>query len=166
MSSYSETLLTLFAHASAKLSDEYYREKLYALIPKIESLIERVSIATGYGISISARLGAIVDLTSTWGLGENWATSMIHLQALEIAINKTLEKLNVKAEGGFKDKFKKLVEKIGDSKFLELERMLPDPFWNLRNKVVHEGYEPSNEELNIIVEWTSRILEKLRTVQL
>ncbi|MEM0011022.1 MAG: hypothetical protein QW612_05635 [Candidatus Bathyarchaeia archaeon] len=162
LSSYLETLLILFTHAFSKLGDEYYREKLYALIPKIESLIERISIASGR--SIGARLGAILGLTSTWGLGENWATSIIYLQALEIAINKTLERLNVKAEGGFKDKFKKLVEEINDPKFLELEKILPAPFWDLRNKVVHEGYEPSNEELDTIVEWTSRILEKLRTI--
>ena len=49
-------------------------------------------------------------------------------------------------------------------RFGELEKLLKPAFWDLRNKVVHGGYTPSEEELQIVVFAVNMLLEKLRIV--
>jgi len=43
----------------------------------------------------------------------------------------------------------------------ELEKQLPKVLWDIRNKVVHEGYSPSFEELEIITSYIEKFLALL-----
>ena len=165
LSSYISTLLALFTHASEKLSSEYYREKLYEVVPKIKELLENIAMSVGAELGTLTKLGKLVSLTSAWGFGENWIVAAAYLQALEVVINKLVDNLNIEVPkgAGFKDKFKAVMEKLRDKdvELSKLEEQLPQVFWDLRHKVVHAGYEPNREELNTITLWTLQILKKL-----
>ncbi len=169
LSSYISTLLTLFTHASDKLSDEYYREKLYEVVPKIKELVESIAVSVGTTPGILPKLGRLVPLTSSWGFSENWIVAVAYLQALEVVINKLVKELNIEIpkEAAFKDKFKAVIEKLHDRavELAKLEEQLPQVFWELRHKVVHAGYEPRKDELNTIISWTIQILKKLKTLK-
>jgi len=177
LSSYIGMLLTLFTYASDKLSDEYYREKLYEVAPKIEAVIEDVSTSIGAELGALPKLGRLISSTTTWGFGENWVVAIAYLQALEVVVNKLVKELNIqvkeetefkgKEEAGFKRKFRALVEALKDKavELARLEERLPQVFWDLRHKVVHAGYEPNNTELNTIITWTLQILEKFSTLK-
>ena len=163
-------LLTLFTHASEKLSDGYYREKLYEVVPKIKGLADGIAVSIGAELGTLPKLGRLASLTSSWGFGENWAVATAYLQALEVVVNKLMEGLEIEMkekEKEFKGKFKALIEKLRDKgvELAKLEEQLPPLFWDLRHKVVHAGYEPSEEELNTIVSWTLQILEKLEVLK-
>ena len=166
LSSYIGTILTLFTHASDKLNDEYYREKLYEVIPKIKALAEGIAASIG-GAELGAlpKLGRLLTLTTKWEFGEKWAVAMAYLQALEVIINKLIKDYSIQVEekAGFKMKFQAVVKVLKDKavELAELEKQLPPVFWDLRHKVVHAGYEPSNEELDTIITWTLQILEKV-----
>jgi len=73
--------------------------------------------------------------------------------------------IQVKGKAGFKEKFQAVVKVLRDKavELAKLEEQLPSVFRDLRNKVVHAGYEPNNEELNTIITWTLQILEKLKS---
>ena len=169
LSSYISTLLTLFTHASEKLSDEYYREKLYVVVPKIKELVESIAVSVGATPGTLPKLGKLASLTPAWDFGENWIVAIAYLQALEVVINKLVKEPNVEVpkETRFKDRFKAIIEKLRDKavELAELEERLPQVFWDLRHKVVHEGYEPNKDELNTIISWTLQILEKLKTLK-
>ena len=169
LSSYISTLLTLFTHASDKLSDEYYREKLYEVAPKIKELVEGIAVSVGTTPGTLSRLGRLVSLTSSWSFSENWIVAVVYLQALEVIVNKLVKELNIEVpkEAGFKDKFKAVIEKLRDKavELAKLEEQLPQVFWELRHKVVHAGYEPRKDELNTIISWTLQILKKFESLK-
>lgn len=89
---------------------------------------------------------------------------------MEIIVNKLIKRLDVKISenAGFKDRFKAVAGslKSKDVRLAELEEKLPPIFWDVRNKVVHDGYEPNAEELNTIITWVSQVLEKLRALDI
>jgi len=162
---YISNLHILFLHASDKLSDEYYREKLYNVVVKVRAIVDQVSMMIGNEITVLSRLGGLVPFIALKGFGENWIVAVSYLQSLEIAINKSIKRLGIELKGsfGFKDKFKLVFNKLEeDSKDIaRLEEKLPPIFWELRNKVVHSGYEPNEKELNTIITWTIQLLQRL-----
>jgi len=42
----------------------------------------------------------------------------------------------------------------------KFEEKLSNVFWDLRNKIVHAGYEPTDDELSTITTWILQLLEK------
>jgi len=143
------------------------REKVYEVVSRVEAAIESISGRLGVYASPLARLGGLKSLVAELGLDENWMVAMVYLQSLEITVNKLMKELEIQAnEGaGFKDKFRTLIRYLSEKAKIEelaiLERILPEIFWDLRHKVVHAGYSPREDELNTIIRWTTKILEKL-----
>jgi len=65
-----------------------------------------------------------------------------------------------------KEKFEENVKKLTGalmSEDVEVKnlRELPPAFWEIRNKIVHEGYSPRNEKLEIIVKYVKRFMERI-----
>jgi len=158
-----DVLLALFTHASDKLSEEYYREKLYDLIPKVEAFVE--SVLNVVGSDRLSNLGRLIALTSRWGFGERWMVALAYLQALEVMVNKIVKEQNIKVpeNAEFKERFRTVLEYLRNKnvELAKLDEKLPPVFWELRNKVVHAGYEPTEDELDTIVTWTFNIMLKL-----
>jgi hypothetical protein len=163
-------LLTLFTHAHEKLSNEYYREKLYEIVPKIEGLLNNVKVSLKVEVGVLPKLGSLIYKVAPWDFGEKWIVAIAYLQAFEIIINILAEYFNIEIKDGkgFKDKFKAVIKELSSAKgqieLVKLEEKIPEIFWDIRNKVVHRGYEPSKEELDTIIFWTSQLLEKFRTL--
>jgi len=104
-----------------------------------------------------------VLLIEKYGVSINWIVAVTYLTKMEDAVNKALEELGVSTEGSFEERIKRLqreLEKQG-AQLGELVTLLPSAFWKLRNKVVHAGYAPNDEELQIIVSAVDTFLEKI-----
>jgi TRAP-type C4-dicarboxylate transport system substrate-binding protein len=74
-----------------------------------------------------------------------------------------LKELRLEMAGEFKNNYKTLLAKLKEKNIevSELEKQLPNIFWDIRNKVVHEGYSPTPEELEIITKYIEKILTLL-----
>jgi len=42
-----------------------------------------------------------------------------------------------------------------------MDKELPKLFWDIRHKVIHEGYSPNDEELDLITKYSMRIFKLL-----
>ncbi len=90
-------------------------------------------------------------------INENWAPAVLLLQSIETVINK---KLLEKGEDWEKIIFKDRLPKLG----IEIKGgdiILNNAFWDLRAKVLHEGYLPNSDELGIIKIGSRMIIEKI-----
>ena len=143
------------------------REKVYEVVSRVEAVLENVSSRLGGYAMPLAKLGRLKPLIAELSLDESWMTAIVYLQSLEIAVNKLIKELGVQVDdrAPFKTKFKTLIEWLSEKNKIRelaiLEKRLPEIFWDLRNKVVHAGYSPKEDELNTITKWTTKIIEKL-----
>lgn len=108
------------------------------------------------------RLGELIGAKPA-GLDENWLVANSYLGAMEIVVNKARSVLNLDVKTDrkdFTDRFKELtvaLEAKGVS-LSSLERQLPGPFWRIRNDVIHGGYSPDEQELELVVTWVKRLV--------
>ncbi len=98
-------------------------------------------------------------------LNEGWAAATCYLAAMEIAINKAMgdSKLSADENGDFSKRFNRLL-KIQAEKgkpLTGLSKQLPQAFWKLRNDVIHGGYRPTPEELELIIRWVQEMTQSL-----
>ena len=105
----------------------------------------------------------LIDVMQKVSLNHRWAVAACYLTAMEIVINKKLKEMGIEVAEGLESRFRALLKALEDKgvKVGELERMLPKVFWNVRHKVVHAGYNPSRDELDIITKGTRSIILKL-----
>lgn len=94
----------------------------------------------------------------------NWVVAAVYLTAMEISIKNKLKERSKEIRDNFKENFQMLLSCLKEDKIeiTELERRLPSLFWDIRNKVIHEGYSPADEELKIITEHVIKLMEKLK----
>jgi len=143
------------------------REKVYEAVSRVEAIIENISGRLGVYTSPLVQLVGLKSLVAKLGLNENWIVAIAYLQSLEITVNKLVKELSIQVneEAGFKDRFRTLIRHLKEKAKIEeltlFEKRLPEIFWDLRHKVVHAGYSPRKDELNTIIQWTTKILEKL-----
>jgi len=102
-------------------------------------------------------------LIGKYGVSANWIVAVVYLTMIEVAVNTTIEELKIDAEGRFKERVKAVLKEFETrgTQFGELEKALLSILWELRNKVVHAGYVPNDEELQIIVSAVDTFLEKI-----
>lgn len=112
--------------------------------------------------------GKILEFIATkpLGLDEKWVAAACYLSAFDIMINKKREKLKIAKKPDdekkidFYTKFDEVV-KVLESKKGELSKIvtqLPKVFWQIRVDVIHYGYVPTQEELDLIVKWSNEII--------
>jgi len=158
--------LMLLDHAK-DLPGDYFREKVGSIIiPKLSSLLASIEAGFKEPLHEVVKISKLLGIANRWGMSERWAVATCYLTALEIIVNKKLKELGVQHEqlgSTFKDRFRQLVQALSNKGISigELEKRLPEAFWELRNKVIHGGYEPNEDELSTIVEWTIKIIEAI-----
>jgi hypothetical protein len=95
------------------------------------------------------------------GINENWAASVCYLSAMEIVVNRKFKEMGLggSVREGFQNRFQKIVSSLREQgvRVGELDTLLQSAFWEIRHKVVHEGYCPTHEETQQIVEWVNRV---------
>jgi len=133
----------------------------YSKITSYLSAIEQV-------LGIPSGLKHLAPLIEKYGFGSEWIVATAYLAAMEVAVNRKLKELGVSVKTkDSKDHFNNRVDALLKElerrgvQLGELEKLLPDDFWRLRNEVVHGGYTPSYEELQTIVTHVSNFLEKI-----
>ena len=147
---------------SSRVNDAEIRNKIYAFTSDLDNYI--VSFKSWpFFIDITG-LSKIAELVGEQpgGLDENWATASCYLSAMEIVTNKKRKELELKDDKKkFNEKFKELLKKLEEqgTKISEVERQLQTTFWNIRHKVIHAGYSPTQEELELITNWSKKIID-------
>ena len=152
-----------------EINDEAIANNITAFYSKFTAILNAIEQTLDIPSSFQY-LASLIE----YGFDINWIIAVAHLTAMEIATNNALERLEINVDEktgantkeGFKSRVTTLLkelEKRGEQ-FGELEKLLPPTFWELRNKVVHGGYTPSEEELQIIAWRVNKFLEKLRGV--
>jgi len=95
------------------------------------------------------------------GLDENWAAANCYLSAMEIVVNKKLREEGIETEArDFANKFKDLLRALENRgvRVSGLEKELPPLFWRLRHEVVHAGYSPTQEDLDLVILWVKKVI--------
>jgi len=141
--------------------DNDVRRSITDLIFSLDSFITTLTDALSLPLTGIAQIGELVS-TKPAGLDENWAVANCYLSAMEIVINKKLKEEGVEAEEkDFAYKFRTLLKVLENKgvKVSELEKELPSAFWKLRNQVVHAGYSPTREELDLITTWVRKFIK-------
>ncbi|MGB9622403.1 MAG: hypothetical protein ACPL07_01030 [Candidatus Bathyarchaeia archaeon] len=99
---------------------------------------------------------ALMPILNEWKLSVNWAVGASALVLIEIVTNKKLEELGLSREGSFSEYAKQ--------RKVQLPDLLAGSFYEARNKVVHEGREPSPEELKIIFNYLAIYCSSLKNI--
>lgn len=111
--------------------------------------------------------------TKPMGLDEKWLAAACHLSAFDIMINKKREQLKIaktpedEKKIDFYKKFDEVIQKL-ESKKGEMSKIvtqLPKVFWQIRVQVIHYGYVPSQEELDLIINWSNGIMKVISEEQ-
>jgi len=144
--------------------DEDVRRNITNLVFSLDSFITTLSDKLSLPLTGMAQLQELISIMP--GLNENWLVSICYLSAMEVTVNKKQKELGIKIEEtevGEKDfaaRFRALLKNLESKgiKISELEKELPQAFWNIRHKVVHAGYSPTQEELDLITNWVKKII--------
>lgn len=148
--------------ARAKDDDEIRLALEKFLRPK-EQLMTWLQELAFHGMSGSELISELVGMGPA-GLGENWAAAVCYLSSMEVVVNRKFTEMDLKIDPKEKKSFRKRFAKLFDAlkkqgfEVSELDMLLKDAFWELRARVVHSGYSPTNEELEQIIKWVKRVL--------
>jgi len=113
--------------------------------------------------TIEDPLMPLMPILSEWNLSVNWAVGASALALIEVMVNKKLEELGLDRGGSFEDRFGRLSTKAKE-KGIQLPDLLAGPFYKARSKVVHEGKEPTPEELEIIFKYLTFCSNSLKRI--
>jgi signal recognition particle subunit SEC65 len=148
---------------------EYYKDN--DIKDRIASLVEKLEVSISElerKLSLKQGVAKISEFLATFPqFTENWSVAICYLTAMEIMVRRKLKELGVKPTGQFKNVYETLLAKLKDKgiEVSELEKQLPKIFWDIRNKVVHEGYSPTSEELEIIIKYIEKILTLITSLK-
>jgi len=143
--------------------DEDVRKSITTLIFSLDSFITNLTDALSLPLTGIAQIGELIS-TKLMGLDENWAVANCYLSAMEIVVNKKLKEESIETEkGDFASKFSALLKVLGNKgiKVSELEKELPSAFWKLRHQVVHAGYSPTQDDLDLIITWVKKVIRSV-----
>ena len=159
-----------YVYPDSNIKEVLYNE-LSSLLEHLRTLeirMERELYRMGYTTVKRVPLISVVDLitfhVSDWlGLDEKWVCAATYLAALEVSVNNVCSELGIKA-GTFKDRLDKLVQHM--SKYgIEVSRIEKDivsRLYDYRNKVLHGGYIPTDEELGYIINVVPKFIQDVK----
>ncbi len=149
---------------------EHIKRQTQYLVDKIETLLVKIK-PKGF------LLGLNEFIIKHPQFSENWAVAMCYLGAMEVALNRFLERFNVNLEElgvnkhsnnyTFADKYYGFVKYLNHHGIYlpKLEAEIPRIFYGIRNKVVHEGYSPNDRDLEFIIEYSERIVNLIESAE-
>ena len=141
--------------------DESVRNTITNLSLSLDSFVTVLSDSLSLPLTGISRIAELISMKPV-GLDENWATAICYLSAMEIVVNKKRQELQLKNEKkDFAEKFRELLKASENKgiKMSELEKELPQAFWRIRHKVVHAGYCPTRDELELIIDWVKKVIK-------
>lgn len=134
----------------------------------IETLDSKLFQKLSKGITGISKINELIG-EELAGLDENWTAAACYLCAIDIATNKKRKELGLikdeKTEGrkSFYERFDELVKVLETNKteINQVTKQLPKHFWQIRTEVVHYGYSPNQEELDLITKWSKNIINAI-----
>ena len=115
---------------------------------------------------IQTLAGPVVNFLMTlpdYGLTIKWAVSAAMLSSLEVITNMNLTKLRIPYDPN--ESFDRRVNKLNNAlttKGIALPALLLSALYKVRNKVIHEGKEPTTEEITTIFNLLTSLHEKTK----
>ncbi|MBU7026371.1 MAG: hypothetical protein HXS48_05465 [Theionarchaea archaeon] len=143
----SETLSVLQRMAGERDRLETEKEKLTLRIARLEE--------------VSRDFSHLINIGNTIGVDENWIISACALSLIEVMVNKKLDELGEKKEGDFRKRLNRLVEQVKKKEGREVGKIMLDIFYSARNKVLHGGGVPTEDEKRKIVDFVGELADKL-----
>ena len=156
-------------------------ERLYELISDIKTHMDSLEISIekelyqyGYGKVRHTPITLIVDLVTfkvrDWpGLNDKWACAACYLASLEVAVNKACKEWNIKVKDATRtDEFKKKLDAITQImkqkglEIIKIEKDIVSRLYDYRNRVLHGGYIPNDEEFAYIVEIIPKFIQNIQ----
>lgn len=136
----------------------------YTTAKAMPLFLELMRSLAGMGLlHVENPLAPLMPMLTELGLTTNWVIGVSALALIEVAVNQKLNELKLSKGGSFKEKFKRLSSKAGETR-VKFPDLLTTPFHEARNKVVHEGKEPTPEELDIILRYLTTFYQALRRI--
>lgn len=140
--------------------DKRVKDSLTSYVESLEVELARIEEKLGikHGLSQIAEV-----ITSFPYFTQEWAVAMCYLSAMEITLNKKLPELGLTMNGAFKERYEKGLQELKKKKVevSMLEKQLPKLFWDMRNRVVHQGYAPNKDELDLMTKYVTKALKLL-----
>lgn len=139
-------------------------------MPFMEFGIMFEKLAMGINIDPIGGLGWVSRMleTNKLSLDERWAAATCYLTAMEIAVNRAVKQLKVadNPNDEFGSRYNKVLEVMKErgKPLTGLKKQLPQAFWKLRNEVIHTGYSPTVQELEMVTHWVREMLHSLAEV--
>jgi len=96
-----------------------------------------------------------------YGLTIRWGVAAAMLSSLEVITNKKLAKLNLDNSGEFDKRLNRLNTALKE-RGIEIPVLLLSGLYKVRSKVVHEGKEPTSEEMATIFDILTSLHEKTK----
>lgn len=158
--------LNLFDQTSLKNTIYGLINDLYIIINVFDSFVP----SELNKISALSRIRELIG-SNILKLDENWAIATCYLSAIDIVINNKRKEFgliqdgNIEKKKNFDQRFDELIKAM-DSDNIQISKVikqLPKSFWKIRTDVIHYGYSPSFEELEIILEGSKNIINELST---
>ena len=162
-------------------SEQEILEKLYELISdmktymhSLEMSIEKELYQRSYGKAQHIPITLIVDLVTfkirDWpGLDDKWACAACYLASLEVAVNKACKEWNIKEKDDTRiDEFKKKLDAITQImkqrglEVIKIEKDIVSRLYDYRNRVLHGGYIPNDEEFAYIVKIIPKFIQDIQ----
>jgi hypothetical protein len=142
-------------------NDLKIRRDLEGFIQPGESLLTMLQEIFFRGLAGRDLISELIGLRPA-GINENWAASVCYLSSMEIVVNRKFRDMGLEGSGreGFQNRFQKIISSLSDQgiRVGKLDALLQSAFWELRHKIIHEGYCPTHEETQQIVEWVKKVL--------
>lgn len=156
-------------------------ERLYELISDIKTHMDSLDISIenelyqyGYGKVRHIPIALIFDLVTfkvrDWpGLNDKWACAACYLASLEVAVNKACKEWNIKVKDATRtDEFKKKLDAITQImkqkglEIIKIEKDIVSRLYDYRNRVLHGGYIPNDEEFAYIVKIIPKFIQNIQ----
>jgi len=168
-------LFLQFSFGGYIYSDNDIRIELYK---EIASLLEHVKMLDirienelykmGYSTVKHLPMVSVVDLitfhVNDWpGLNDKWVAAAVYLATLEVSVNTMCDELGIKADE-FKKKLDKLVEYMKNYgiEVSRIEKDIVSRLYDYRNKVLHGGYIPKDDELAYILNVVPKFIQYIK----
>jgi hypothetical protein len=126
----------------------------FQLMPTLSSLglIQKTNPLAG--------LTDIAPVLEKLGLTPNWLVAATSLALFELLVNKGCDKLGLESSGDYNDKVARLANALGKQR-VKFPELMVSALRQVRNKVLHEGKEPTQGELNDITRYLREISQIL-----
>ncbi len=105
-------------------------------------------------------------------LNENWVVATCYLSAIDVVVNRKrlgfglIKNEKKEPRLPFDTRYDELIEylKSKNIKISKVITVLPKAFWKIRTNVIHYGESPTQEELELIINWSKKIIDTLSQV--